>query len=90
MNERVKFIARYLAKEAPLTVLCDEAGVSRKTGYKWIERYEAGGAAALIDRSRAPRSHPQAVPAELVERIVAVRHRHPRWSEKAVSDPPSS
>jgi transposase InsO family protein len=82
MNERVKFIARYLAKEAPLTVLCDEAGVSRKTGYKWIERYEAGGAAALIDRSRAPRSHPQAVPAELVERIVAVRHRHPRWGPR--------
>ena len=44
MNERVKFIARYLANDEPLTVLCEESGISRKTGYKWIERYEAGAA----------------------------------------------
>ena len=84
MNERVKFIARYLANDAPLTVLCDDAGISRKTGYKWIDRYEASGAAALADRSRAPRSHPQAVASEVVERIVTIRRRHPRWGLRKV------
>jgi hypothetical protein len=82
MNERVKFIAQHLQKEAPFSELCEHAGISRKTGYKWVERYEAGGVAALVDRSRAPRSHPHAVSSAVVERIVATRRRHPRWGPR--------
>jgi putative transposase len=82
MNERVKFIARYLQDEEPFVVLCEDADISRKTGYKWVARYEAGGVAALIDRSRAPRFHPHAVPAAVVEAIVALRRRHPRWGPR--------
>ena len=54
MNERVKFIAQYLQNEESFAALCEEAGISRKTGYKWVERYEAGGVRELVDRSRAP------------------------------------
>jgi transposase-like protein len=86
MNERVKFIAQYLQKEEPFSVLCHHAGINRKTGYKWVERYEAGGVAALVDRSRAPRSHPHAVAASLVETIVAIRRRHPRGGPRTVGD----
>lgn len=82
MNERVKFIAQYLQKDEPFIVLCERAGISRKTGYKWVERYEGGGVTALVDRSRAPLAHPHAVPAAVVERIVAVRRRHPRWGPR--------
>jgi putative transposase len=82
MNERVKLIARYLQKNEPFNALCEHAGVSRKTGYKWVERYDAGGVAALIDRSRAPQSHPHAVAAEIVELILAARRRHPRWGPR--------
>jgi putative transposase len=71
MNERVKFIARHLQKEEPFSELCEHAGVSRKTGYKWGARYDAGGVAALVDQSRAPRSHPHAVSSAVIERIVA-------------------
>jgi transposase len=63
-------------------VLCEDAGISRKTGYKWVERYEHGGVGALVDRSRAPRSHPHAVPGAVVEAIVALRRRHPRWGPR--------
>ena len=63
MNERVKFIARYLQNEEPFAALCEDAGISRKTGYKWVERYEQGGVRALVERSRAPLAHPHAVPA---------------------------
>jgi hypothetical protein len=41
MNERVKFIARYLENEEPFATLCEAAGVSRKAGYKWVERYDS-------------------------------------------------
>jgi len=40
MNERVKFIAEWLQREESVTWLCARAGISRKTAYKWIDRYE--------------------------------------------------
>ena len=46
MNERVKFLARYLEGDVPFASLCEAAGISRKTGYKWVDRYEGGGVAA--------------------------------------------
>src|SRR5688572_33378204 len=82
MNERVKFIARYLEDEETFTALCEDAGISRKTGYKWVERYDAGGVRALVDRSRAPCTHPQAVPAAVIDAVVALRRRHPRWGPR--------
>ena len=79
MNERVKFIARYVQHEEPFATLCAAAGISRKTGYKWVERYDDGGVAALVERSRAPLSHPHAVGTAAIERVLAARRRHPRW-----------
>jgi putative transposase len=40
MNERVKFLAAYLADEVSFSELCASFGISRKNGYKWVERYE--------------------------------------------------
>ena len=82
MNERVKFIARFLQRDESFATLCERAGVSRKTGYKWVERYECGGVTALGDRSRAPLSHPHAVASTIVDLIVAARQRHPRWGPR--------
>lgn len=82
MSERVKFIACYLEAEETFSDLCDEFGVSRKTGYKWLERYKIGGVNALTDQSRAPRSHPHAVSEEIIEEILRVRARHPRWGPR--------
>jgi transposase InsO family protein len=82
MSERLKFIAAYLEYEASFSDLCRDFGVSRKTGYKWVRRYEADGAAALEDRPRAPHTHPNAVPADVVQAILAVRRRHPRWGPR--------
>lgn len=84
MSERVKFIAAYLEYEASFTDLCLDFGVSRKTGYKWVRRYEADGPAALEERSRAPLTHPNAVAADVVEIILAIRRRHPRWGPRKV------
>src|SRR5881397_3494898 len=82
MSERVKFIAAYLEHEASFIDLCRDFGVSRKTGYKWVRRYEADGAGALEDRSRAPHAHPNAVRENIVEAILAIRRRHPRWGPR--------
>jgi putative transposase len=62
MDERVKFVAAMLEAEESFVELCERFGISRKQGYKWKERYALGGVEALADRSRAPHSHPHAVP----------------------------
>lgn len=82
MKERLRFIASYLEAGEPFSSLCERYGVSRRTGYKWVERYEANGLAGLWERSRAPRCHPNEVGDEWVERILAVRRQHPRWGPK--------
>lgn len=86
MSERKKFIEEWLQKEWSMTDLCAAYGISRKTGYKWCERFKIGGFAALEDDSRAPDLHPNATPAAVVERIVEFRHRHPFWGPRKIRE----
>jgi putative transposase len=79
MSERVKFVAAYLTNDGSFSELCERFEISRKTGYKWVERYSAGGVANLIDRSRAPACHAHRVSDEVVNAVVALRRKHPRW-----------
>jgi transposase InsO family protein len=56
-----------------VTRTCGEAGVSRKTFYKWLARYRAGGHEALVERSRRPLRSPGATPAEVEDWVVRTR-----------------
>ena len=82
MQQRLEFVREYESGLFTMTELVAHYGVSRKTGYKWLERFDQGGASALADRSRRPHASPHATAAELVDQILAVRHRHPRWGAK--------
>lgn len=82
MDERVRFVGEYLGGEISMAALCRACGVSRKTGYKWVARYESGGVEALKDASRAPHRHPQAIGEEVVEGILEMRRRFPYWGPR--------
>lgn len=82
MDQRMQFIADYLRGTLTITELCDLYGVSRKTGYKWIDRYLRQGPAGLEERSRKPRVSPNATSDEIVQAFLAVRQRHPSWGAK--------
>lgn len=82
MDQRMQFIADYLRDTLTITELCDLYGVSRKTGYKWIERYLRSGPAGLEQCSRKPRVSPNATPEEIVSAFLDVRRRHPSWGAK--------
>jgi len=82
MDERLQFIARVLAGEDEMTVLCGEYRVSRKTGYKWLGRYIANGAAGLAERSHAPLQHGQAHEVAVVQAVLVLRQRWPHWGPK--------
>jgi transposase InsO family protein len=79
VTERMKFVLEVQQGDRTVAQACRVAGVSRKTGYKWLARFEAGGVPALQDRSRAPRTHPHAVPLEIQAMLLEARRLHPDW-----------
>lgn len=84
MDERVRFIADHTSGLWSMTELCERYEISRKTGYKWRDRYEAEGAAGLVARSHAPREHGRATPQHLVDAIVGLRVERPSWGPRKI------
>ena len=82
MDQRLEFVREFATELFTMTELTAQYGISRKTGYKWVERYDAEGAPGLRNRSRRPHESPQATDAELVDALVALRQRHPRWGAR--------
>jgi transposase InsO family protein len=82
MELRRQFLQDVRSGATPVTELCRAYQISRKTGYKWLARYEAGGVPALADQSRRPVHCPTATPPELIEALLATRARHPRWGPR--------
>jgi putative transposase len=79
MEQRAAFVRDYATELFTITELASQYGISRKTAYKWLERYEAEGFNGLQDRSRRPHESPQATDPELADVLVRLRRRHPRW-----------
>jgi transposase InsO family protein len=82
MDERMRFIVAHERGEVGMAELCRAHQISRKTGYKWVERYQVGGLAGLADRSRAPRRRPGQLDPALVERFLTERAAHPTWGPR--------
>jgi putative transposase len=82
MTERMHFVSDLLKDERSMTELCRMYGISRPTGYKWRDRFDNGGVAALADRSHAPLHQPDAVDEAVVQRLLQVRRQHPTWGPR--------
>jgi putative transposase len=82
VEQRLDFIRDYKTEQFTMTELVSQYGISRKTGYKWLERYETEGIVGLQDQSRRPQVSPHATAPELVATLIAIRTRHPRWGAK--------
>lgn len=73
------------AKETKnFSALCREFGITRKTGYKWVERYKEN--ADLSDKSRKPFTIANRTPIETEERIVVLRAENPGWGAKKLKE----
>ena len=82
MDEKLVFVADCLRGELPMTALCEDYGISRKTGYKWLGRYREHGPEGLVERSRAPHRHGRSMAPEMAEAIVALRRQRPHWGPR--------
>jgi transposase InsO family protein len=79
MEERMRFMVAVRKREESFAAICRQFGVSRRVGYKWLGRFEEEGVGGLVDRSRAPLHHPQAMTPGIVDRCLEVRRAHPNW-----------
>ncbi|VCU70293.1 Integrase core domain protein [Pigmentiphaga humi] len=84
-DQREEFVRLASTQAVSLSELCRRFGISRKTGYKWLERWQQQGLAGLADRTRRPRHSPGRTPAWQEDRVLAVRSRHPAWGARKIA-----
>lgn len=81
MNERMRFVVRLEAGEK-MTDLCLEFGISRKTGYKFWQRYKEQGPDGLFDESRRPARLARQTAEAIRQEILGLKKEHPTWGSK--------
>lgn len=79
MEERFRFVQERQKEEESFAELCRRYGVSRKTGYKWVARYQREGLDGLRDQSRAADCHRNEVLPEVADEVLEMRRQHPHW-----------
>src|ERR1700741_2108178 len=84
IEQRFRFVEQWNSGEWSMAELCRWFSVTRKTGSKWLERFQSGGLDALRDLSRAPRVHPNAIDDVMQNRILDLRARHPYWGARKI------
>jgi len=85
MDERVRFVGRLLEGET-MAALCEEFGISRKTGYKIFRRYQSAGVRGLTDRSRRPFRHANQLPMAVEKTIVRLKKDYPTWGAPKIRE----
>ena len=83
MSLRQEFLALAQNEGVNFSELCRRFGVSRKTGYKWRQRYREKGSAGLADRSRRPQRSPRRSPSGVEEKVLAVRDEY-GWGARKI------
>jgi putative transposase len=85
MEQRVEFVLRALRAEN-FRALCQEYGISAKTGYKWQERFLRLGIGGMEEESRRPHSHAKQLGEAEVCAIVSLKVAHPRWGPRKIRE----
>ena len=66
--------------------LCQEYGISAKTGYKWKERFLREGMEGMEERSRRPRGHADQLAEEVVCEMVRLKLAHKSWGPRKIRE----
>lgn len=84
MSLRQEFVRFALAHGTNMMELCLRFGISRKTGYKWISRFQTEGDVGLVDRPRRPRRSPWKTGPILEKAILEMRDSHTAWGGRKI------
>ena len=85
-DQRLKFVLEASDKHSPLTFgqLCEKYNISRKTGYKWFDRFHDYGKLGLKELPRTPRTHPTKILLDVEQMIVSIRNEYPTYGPKKI------
>ena len=83
MNQRTEFVLKGI-KTDNFRALCEEYGISAKTGYKWKERFLQRGLSGLEEESRRPKNMPRGLAEGVVCEIVRIKQKHLAWGPRKV------
>ena len=86
MDQKEKFIRDTQRDAFTMPELCERYGISRKTGYKWLGRFQEEGWAGLKERSRAPQTCPHRIDEVVAKAICDARRKHPTWGARKILD----
>ena len=86
MVERVRFVADHAEGLYGMSELSARYGVSRKTGYKWLRRFEEDGPGGLDTRACVASEVWNRTPEAVEAVLVAFREKHPDWGPKKIRD----
>jgi transposase InsO family protein len=81
-EQRARFVVLASRRERPFGSLCEEFGISRPTGYLWVERHRESGIAGIAEQSRRPHQSPGRTAAELEQQVVSLRRHYPDWGAR--------
>jgi transposase len=81
VNQRKEFVLRAM-ETSNFRELCQEYGISPKTGYKWRERFLEQGLGGMNELSRRPKGHAGELQEAVVCEIVKLRQVHPSWGAR--------
>lgn len=84
MDLRKEFIGLTKQPGESFSEVCRRFGISRKTGYKWKNRFMKEGESGLLDLSRCPHSSPQKIPRESEATIVGERCKRSYWGARKI------
>jgi putative transposase len=85
MDERLKFVGRLLQGER-MAELCRAFGISRKTGYKFWDRYQKIGLHALTDRTKRPKRYANQLPMQVEKEILGIKQQKPSWGAPKIRE----
>ena len=84
MNQKLAFVNDCINKRLSFAEICRQYEISRKTGYKWLQRYQEDNIHGLNNHSRAPKTQVGATNPQLVSLILDLKGRYPAWGPKKI------
>jgi transposase-like protein len=85
MDARLEFVMLASEEGTNLRQLCRRFAISPTTGYKWLERWRAGGMSGLGEQSRRPQRSPARSVATIEDAVLSVRAEHPAWGGRKIA-----
>lgn len=84
MDQRKSFIKECQEKILSFAEICRQYEISRKTGYKWLKRYEKDGVSGLKNLSKAPKNQVGATDPSMIKKILDIKHLRSKWGPKKI------